>query len=207
MYIPVVTVGIDSSGVVTIQAGLVKSVLGASLYDGCLKGVDEAGKECTESRSDLCSVDTNFLEDWFCFGTFFLLCLKLLIDFDSSFELSIDTFSTLLYLVIFISPFFGLPKSSSEPFPSRLFHQYFCPLDTLEYLQSEQFHLSKSKPSLVPFFSSITCIFSIVSLEEIKQQKGLDYDRNIGVLNFNPMIGIIVYEKRFWTKMICQPRI
>jgi len=33
---------------------------------------------------------------------------------------------------------------------------------------------------------------------------------NIGyyyVLNLNPMIGIIVYEKWFWTEMICQPKI
>jgi len=50
-----VTVGIDSSEVVTTQAGLVKSVLGASLYDGCLEGVDEAGKECTKSRTELSS--------------------------------------------------------------------------------------------------------------------------------------------------------
>ncbi|KAE9544841.1 hypothetical protein AGLY_000383 [Aphis glycines] len=155
-----VTVGIDSSEVVTTQAGLVKSVLGASLYDGCLEGcvycdnkyeswggkllvvafnlfcdfcffllcllvtnkksAESVSCDSDDKTSSLCSVDANFLEDWFCFGTFFLLFLLLLIDFDSSSELSIDTSSTLLYLVIFILPFFGLPQSSSEPFPFRL---------------------------------------------------------------------------------------
>jgi len=50
-----VTVGIDSSEVVTTQAGLVKSVLGDSLYDGCLESVNEAGIERIESRTELFS--------------------------------------------------------------------------------------------------------------------------------------------------------
>jgi len=41
--------------VVTTQTGLVKSVLGASVYGDCLESIDEASKECTESRSELSS--------------------------------------------------------------------------------------------------------------------------------------------------------
>jgi len=29
----------------------------------------------------------------------------------------------------------------------------------------------------------------------------------LGILNFNPMLGIVVYEKRFKKEMICQSRI